>query len=94
MKSYVSSHFRSKEGNKMEGGGEHDDHAAPEVAGPSKGVAVEGFKVASIYMTSEQKGRRVKKKSTFAANSINCVDKEGGGVKKSHNFVDVIYGGP
>ena len=48
MKSYVSSHFRSKEGSKMERG-EHDDHAAPEVAGPSKGVAVQGFKVASIY---------------------------------------------
>ena len=48
MKSYVSSLPFQVQRSKMERG-EHDDHAAPEVAGPSKGVAVQGFKVASIY---------------------------------------------
>ena len=47
------------------------------------------------YLTSEQKGGGAPRNTLNSrTNSIYFVDKKGGGVKKSRNFRDVIYGSP
>ena len=46
------------------------------------------------YITSKQKRRGDKKNPNLQTNSIYFAEKLGGGVKKSQNVVDVIYGSP
>ena len=46
------------------------------------------------YMTFKQEGEWDQEIPNLRAMSTDFADKEGGGVKKSQNLVDVIYGSP